>query len=249
MNVDEFLQSARRPRRLKISAFDAEMRQLRARGVSYQGIADFLSLCNVQISGRAVNRYFERHPYRYGATKPSKARNALQDAPHADVQRSTKRAQPLPQQADPGRRDATPVSRAPDDSVQIVAPKVRTDGVTSATTHADSDRDAVVGGASSEARSDRPSMNRTPHGDVPAGPTGSPPLSDSKGDAEHHAFPQKADIDAPYDSTEVAQAPSLASTIAEKPDIGANPLTDLFKSVDFETPDFFAARMKLRNRQ
>lgn len=65
MNVDEFLQSAHVRRRSKISAFDAEIRQLRAHGVSGQGIADFLRLNDVQISRRAVNQYLVRHPQRY----------------------------------------------------------------------------------------------------------------------------------------------------------------------------------------
>lgn len=64
MNIQDFLR-VHVPRRSKISGFDTEVRLLRARGVTGQGIANFLKLNNVEISARSVNRYFLRHPDHY----------------------------------------------------------------------------------------------------------------------------------------------------------------------------------------
>jgi hypothetical protein len=64
MNIQDFLR-VHVPRRSKINGFDTEVRLLRARGVSGQGIANFLKLNNVEISARSVNRYFLRHPDHY----------------------------------------------------------------------------------------------------------------------------------------------------------------------------------------
>ncbi|MEM5383527.1 hypothetical protein VSR68_07980 [Paraburkholderia phymatum] len=245
MNVDEFLRSAHRPRRTKINAFDAEIRQLRAQGVSYQGIADFLRLNNVETSGRAVNKYFERHPNQYRASKPSTARKGRRDDPRAD-----ERSQSIATDVSPRRHVVTAEDSTLDDADRATAPTERTDGRTSpSATHATSDHDAVVGGASRKASSDRTSMNDTPNGKVHAGPTDSATPSNSRNDAARHAFPQKTATDAPYHSTEISQAPSVATTMPERPDVGANPFNDLFRSVDFNTPDFLAARKNVRNGQ
>jgi hypothetical protein len=70
MNVEEFLESDLVGRRSKIGAFDSEIRQLRARGVSGQGIANFLKLKNVQVT-TAVNKYFKRYPDRHPSATPA----------------------------------------------------------------------------------------------------------------------------------------------------------------------------------
>jgi hypothetical protein len=70
MNVEEFLKSDLVGRRSKISAFDSEIRQLRVRGVSGQGIANFLKLNNVQVTKTAVNQYFKRYPVSHPSAKP-----------------------------------------------------------------------------------------------------------------------------------------------------------------------------------
>lgn len=78
MNVDEFLKdSAHVPLRTRISAFDAEIRLLRARGVSGQGIAEFLKLNNVEASARAVNKYLQRHPDKFS---PSRRKASVAEA-------------------------------------------------------------------------------------------------------------------------------------------------------------------------
>ena len=69
MNAEEFLVSDMVRRRSKISAFDAEIRLLRSRGVGGEGIAIFLKLNNVQITKSGVNKYFRRHPDRYPTAK------------------------------------------------------------------------------------------------------------------------------------------------------------------------------------
>lgn len=69
MDVDEFLKSAHAARRTKISAFDTEIRALRAQGISGQGIVNFLKLHNVLVTVSAVNQYFVRHPIRYSVRR------------------------------------------------------------------------------------------------------------------------------------------------------------------------------------
>ena len=69
MNVDEFLKSAQAARRTKISKFDAEIRALRAQGISGQGIVNFLKLHDVQVTKSAVNQYLVRHPVRYSVRR------------------------------------------------------------------------------------------------------------------------------------------------------------------------------------
>ena len=69
MKVEEFLASAHFEPLTKISAFDAEIRLLRSRGVSGQNIAKFLTLNNVPATKNSVNKYFLRHPESYSAPK------------------------------------------------------------------------------------------------------------------------------------------------------------------------------------
>ncbi|MGF7001348.1 hypothetical protein [Paraburkholderia sp. GAS32] len=127
MNVEEFLESGLVGRRSKISAFDNEIRLLRARGVSGQGIANFLKLNNVQVTKNAVNGYFKRYPDRHPAAKPvssgqvppvaAGARPAIVKADqfeHADDQAQGQPAEvPEPTATSIGR-EASPSSQIPE---------------------------------------------------------------------------------------------------------------------------------------
>ena len=97
MNVEEFLASEHLGRRSKISAFDADIRLLRSRGVSGQGIANFLKLNNVQVTARAVYKYFKCHPdgYRFstrGPTNRDQRASAAQTSAHTDDKPATSTA-------------------------------------------------------------------------------------------------------------------------------------------------------------
>lgn len=85
MNLDEFLKSDLAARRSKISAFDTEIRELRAEGLSGQGIANFLSLKNVQATASAVNQYFVRHPDRYCVSRKAGGARKRTDSADKDL--------------------------------------------------------------------------------------------------------------------------------------------------------------------
>ncbi|CAN7744455.1 hypothetical protein LJR267_010487 [Paraburkholderia hospita] len=113
MNVEEFLASEHVGRRSKISAFDADIRLLRSRGVSGQGIANFLKINNVHVTARAVYKYFKCHPdgYRFstrGPTNRDQRTSAAQTSTHTDGKPATSTAASVSAQHPPGAKASSP---------------------------------------------------------------------------------------------------------------------------------------------
>lgn len=60
MDINEFVLSDRAGRRSRLLAFDADILELRKRGVSLQGVANYLELKGVRISKQGVGDYLKR---------------------------------------------------------------------------------------------------------------------------------------------------------------------------------------------
>lgn len=260
MNVDEFLQSSHLPRRTEISVFDAEVRQLRAKGVSYEGIAIFLRLHNVEVSGRAVNAYFKRHPTRYGASKTSTARKGRSAESNThNARRPPQRKKPQSDHADlQSRSDTVDVQQGHHGAAagggtiydaDPVTPRGETDAEPLATAHPNSDANVTVREASNVPRSDLTATDNAHKSEVSARPNDFAKSPDAKGEVEPRTFRSEPVTDTPYDSIDVRRAPPATATTPEQSDAGTDPLADLFKPIDFNSPDFLAARKNVRSGQ
>lgn len=139
------------------------------------------------------------------------------------------------------------VTSAMDDDPVPAAPHEGADNEPSMIKPFETSHHTAATGPSSGLRCDRTQKRNAPDSGVDVRRGYCPAAPDSKDDVERLPFPSEAAKCTSYDSTDVSRAPSVLEATSDHSDVGTNRLDDLFKPFDFNSPEFMAARKRLRS--